>query len=198
MARESRLQDSGNSLWGCIGESQECRTRTTEGDTAGAGRIACRDGIGHARDQGSTIRLVQTVVHGHGQEIIVLAMQSVHQQGNAATVEDSIGPAHLGGQDSAGLRGGEFEVGNSYDESECVRKWQDQIAVLHPDSILQGQAADKSWRDIVRMPFERYGHGQECIALHGVPGELVGGHQAPHNRRGTATQAACQRDVHGE
>src|SRR5436305_5371346 len=107
---------------GWRGDSQEGAASATERDAAGTGRIARGDSGSQAWYKGGTIRLVQTVVHGCGQEIIALAMQSVHQQGNAATVKDGVGPAHLGWQDSAGLRGGEFEVRNGHYEGEFRRK----------------------------------------------------------------------------
>ena len=129
MVCEGLLQGSSNSFRGCCGDSQERGASATERDTAGTGRIARRDGFSHPWDKGGTVWLVQTVVHGRGQEIIVLAMQRVHQQGNAATVKDGVGPAHLGWQDSAGLRRGELEVRDGHDEGEFRRKWERQIAL---------------------------------------------------------------------
>src|SRR5262245_56522150 len=140
MVRKGFLQGSSHSLWTCGGKSQECRTSATERDAAGTGRIARRDGRGHAWYQGSTVRLAEAVVHGRGQEVIVLTVEGVHQQGNAATVKDGVGPVHLGWQDSTGLRGGELEVRDGHDEGEFRREWEPEIAVVSPVGIRQGQA----------------------------------------------------------
>src|SRR5215471_10611280 len=135
MMRKRLLQGSGDGLWGGDSKRQECWTSATESNAPGAGRIARGNSLSHAGDKGGTVRLVQTVVHGCGQEIIMLTVQSVHQQGNAATVKDGIGSAHLGWQDSAGLRGRELEVRNGYDEGEFRREWELQIAVLSLSGI---------------------------------------------------------------
>src|SRR5262249_45811297 len=135
MMRKRLPQGPGDSLWGCGGKCQECWTSATESNATGAGRIARGDSLSHAWNKGGTVRLVQTVVHGCGQEVIMLTVQSVHQQGNAATVKDGIGPAHLGWQDSTGLRGGELEVRNGYDEGEFRWEWELHIAVLSLSDI---------------------------------------------------------------
>jgi len=118
MVRKSLLEGVRHGVWGRLGDGEERGAGPTEGNAVGTGRIAGRNGRRHARDEGGTIGLVQTVIHGWGQESILSALQGMHEQGRATTVKDGISPAHLGGQDSACLRGGELEVGYGDDQGK--------------------------------------------------------------------------------
>src|SRR4029453_9007938 len=130
MVCKGLLESVCHGVWSCFGDRQESRASSAEGNAMGAGRIASPDGGSHARHEGGTIGLVQTVIHGGGQKRILATMQSMHEQGRATTVKDGIGPAYLGWQDSACLRSGEFEVRDCYDQSEFWRKRQCGIVVL--------------------------------------------------------------------
>src|SRR5439155_24728736 len=104
MMRKGLLEGVCHGVWSCLGDRQERRASPTESNAAGAGRIASRNGCSHARPEGGTIVLMQTVVHGGGQERILATIAGLQEQGRATTVKDGNGPAYLGWQDSAGLR----------------------------------------------------------------------------------------------
>ena len=136
MVRKSLLQGVSDSPWGCIGDGQKRGASPTEGDPEGAGRIASRDGGSHARDQRSTIGLVQTVLHSRRQEIIVPTVDNAcTSRAVRLQLKSASAPAHLGRQDCTGLRGRQFEVGNGHNQCEFRRKGEAQIAVLCLDSI---------------------------------------------------------------
>ena len=86
MLRESLAEGVGNSVWGRLGDGQECGASPTEGHATGAGRIASSDGRCHARDKGGPIGLMQTVIHGGGEKRILPTVQGVHEQCRATTV----------------------------------------------------------------------------------------------------------------
>jgi hypothetical protein len=48
------------------------------------------------------------------------------------------------------------------------------------------------------MAFKGNGHTQERRSIYLIPGELVGSHQATHNRRGAAAQTSRQGDMHAQ
>ena len=135
MMRKGLLEGVCHGVWSCLGDRQERRASPTESNAAGAGRIASRNGCSHARHEGGTIGLMQTVVHGGGQERILATIEGMHEQGRATTVKDGIGPAYLGWQDSAGLRSGEFKVRDRHNQGEFWRKRQCDIVVLSLYSV---------------------------------------------------------------
>ena len=79
MARKRLLEGVRHGVWGGLSDRQERRAGPTESNATGASRIASRNGRSHARDESGTIGLVQTVIHGGGQESILSTMQSMHK-----------------------------------------------------------------------------------------------------------------------
>src|SRR5262245_58935725 len=96
MVRKGLLESVSHSVRSCLSDCQECRASPTERNAAGAGRIASRNGCGHARHEWGTVGLVQTVIHGGGQECILATIKGMHEQCRTTTVKDGISPAYLG------------------------------------------------------------------------------------------------------
>jgi hypothetical protein len=127
---KSLVERARYGFWGRLGNRQERGTSPTEGNTTGAGSITSGDGGSHARDEGSTIGLVQTVVHSGGEERILPTLQGVYEERRATTVEDGISPADLGWQDSACLGRGKLELWYGYDQGKVIWEGHRHIVVL--------------------------------------------------------------------
>src|SRR4029450_4956215 len=133
--RESLAEGVGNRVWGRLDDGQKCGASPTEGHATGTGRIASSDGCCHARDKGSSIGLMQMVLHGGGEQRILPTVQGMHEQGCATTVKDGVGPFHLGWQDSAFLCGGTLEARYGDNQGKVVGKGQCHIVVLCLHSV---------------------------------------------------------------
>jgi hypothetical protein len=92
---KSLVQSARHGFRGRLSNRQERGASPTEGNAAGAGSITGGDGGGHARDEGSAIGLVQTVIHRGGEERILPTLQGMYEECCATAVEDGISPTHL-------------------------------------------------------------------------------------------------------
>ena len=184
--------------WAVSGESQMARTTGPAPDRhAPAAPIwyALLDQLGGAGEKRQAVRLVQPIVHGGPQQGGVRGEDGRGQQGGAAGLGRRVVVRDAGREGGPHVRRVALGLGDEQDRDPGLRDpeaAQDDLRPRIGAGVRHGQreAAVQGRRDVVGMPFQPRGEGQQLV---GVGGQATGAgaqQQPGQDGRRAASQAA--------
>ena len=144
-----------------------------------------------ARVEALAMRLVQAVVEPAGDQVPVAAHEPEHEQGGVGDVEDGVGDRHLRRKRRPRGRGAD---GLGRHDEHRLEAGGD-VEALRPPAGEQHEATEQRRRDVVGVPFEADGVGEQVgsAAVQRVRREQPG-----HDRGRAGAQAARERHVRAD